>query len=342
MEKSALLEQQLQAVTSGHTTPPPMTCEEAVVTGSAFASSSHRDPETLVFELEKAVLAAKASLKKEQLALQQLKEMNARTPSQANISVGNRMYALGRTRNELIKWVETELGNAAESDVSMGESQEKAYNKDQLEQQLASIKFQYSQYIKVRTRFLKALAEFEAPNLPTLSTDPIVEESDNTKLPVSELLPLLADYMSIAKEQRSLIQQRSHLTTSLAKQYNEMTQGFTRLADESHLLPAYPFPNTLSRSNHGASTTFADDMSAREASKVSDRAKVWTYAAASAATNTKDTVLEHFEEGSIAIEDARQTLAAVDALLGREGAEATFNIWSLLDGNVGVLGRDNV
>jgi len=160
--------------------------------------------------------------------------------------------------------------------------------------------------------------------------------------------------VSITNEQKSLMQQRSHLTVTLAKQLKEAGQGLDRLADESHLLPTYPIPDNIPyRKGLEAPASFGDEVSKDEKPDSSRRARSWTFAAESASAATNNAILEKIQEGRLALLGADQILLGLRNLgAGGNGDDRsetgdvaaprrTVDIWSTLDGHLGVIKMDD-
>jgi hypothetical protein len=168
--------------------------------------------------------------------------------------------------------------------------------------------------------------------------------------------------VTVTNEQKAIIQQKSHLTITLAKQLKEASQGLSRMADESHLLPTHPLP-TISSQHKGLedAVSFGDESSGHEKPDTSRRAQAWVFAAEAAGNATKGLISDRLEEGEVIIADAQQTLLELHNLLGNQnkvtdlgrGLAASSkrengqsgNIWARLDGNLGVIkdereGRD--
>ncbi|KAK1768304.1 hypothetical protein QBC33DRAFT_370659 [Phialemonium atrogriseum] len=195
--------------------------------------------------------------------------------------------------------------------------------------------------------------------------------------PVDYLLtPYLEKLIAVAHEQKALIGQKSHLNIAIAKQLKDNCQALDHLAEESHLLPSYPMPGASKRK-----LGFGDALVAPESLDSSSRVKPWVFAADSAKIATLETVAEKIEEGQLALESTMKALNEIDLLLGRGPATRTSSheaagtndddiwlaegeppakqgksrkhaekpsqasevddIWSILDGNLGLLRSEN-
>ncbi|KAG4029732.1 hypothetical protein MFRU_014g00350 [Monilinia fructicola] len=325
--------------------------------------SERIDLKSLVDRLEKSVLRAQLLLKKEQNLLAKVRA--GTTTSKDQPEQGNRQLALGTTRNELINWIEMELGKAGDSsaapegqDPSIPEYKGKEY----IDSQLASIKQIYAQYLETRKRLIVAASEDLATPLPiavgaTDSSAVVVDQPPNDTANITDVstYSYLEDLVLISNEQRSTVLQRSYLTSSLTRQHKETGKDLDKLVDESHLLPAYPMPTVTSqRKRLGEPISFEEDISNSDKPSLSSRAKAWVFAAESSSISTKEAVLERLEDGESALAEAYQTLNDLQVLLGclpegqgvdgdvvggrqKLGISNIGGVWSTLDGNLGFI-----
>ncbi|TVY44358.1 hypothetical protein LSUB1_G000687 [Lachnellula subtilissima] len=274
-----------------------------------------------------------------------------------------RLQALGTARNELINWIEAELSRACESspdedDVNTISSPDKR-GTGCIDGQLAIVQQQYSQYTKARQKLVFTVTgrlQHGAQITPEEKTDLPVEILEY--IGVDEMshvvYPYLEELVAVANEQKAIIQLKSHLTINLAKQLKTSSQCLERLAHESHLLPAHPMPAGSSHRNGlSLESSFGDEISKHEKPDSSRRARAWVYASESAANVMKEKILEKLEEGSMAIDESRQTMFELQRLLGNDTdvlcgdkddevstQKITTNskdIWSIIDGSLGVI-----
>lgn len=326
--------------------------------------SDRIDLKSLVDRLEKSVLRAQLLLKKEQKLLAKVKA--GATTSKDQREQGGRQHALGTTRNELINWIEMELGKAGEvasegQDPSMPEHRGREY----IDSRLASIKQIYGQYLEIRKRLIIAATGDLSTPLPTEVEDSSCVLTDQDPNEFSNLTNVpaysyLEDLVLISNEQKSTMQQRSYLTSSLTRQYKEAGKDLDRLVDESHLLPMYPMQTVTSqRKRLGEPISFEEDISNSDKPSSSSRAKAWVFAAESSSIATKEAVLEKLEDGESALAEAYQTLNDLQILLGclpegqgveedvvarrqKLGISNIGGVWSTLDGNLGVIRTDDL
>ncbi|KAH6626049.1 hypothetical protein B0J18DRAFT_423767 [Chaetomium sp. MPI-SDFR-AT-0129] len=294
----------------------------------------------LIDQLERHVLQAKLLLKREEQLLDKVKSQSTVRPE--NISESAKLSALNRTRTELINWIETELGKAAgdDNDADSQEAQKhraRAGESLNMEEQLASIKEKYVQYLEARKTLLQLINEQPEPVIkpPTKDTKtPFPATPPNPPPPSAHLLsPYLQQLFSLSREQKGLIAQKSHLNNTIFRQLKENNQILDHLAEESHLIPAHPMPGggigpsgdgggggggAASRSN---ATAFAEATSGG-ISGPSDLVRPWVFAADSAKIATLEAVAEKIEEGQIALEGSMRTLGEIQEMLGPAPAPA--------------------
>lgn len=272
-------------------------------------------------QLEKHVLQAKLLLRREEQLLADVKSRSTARPE--NISGSAKLEALNKTRAELINWIETELSKASGDDADAeGSASQKARapaDSLQLEEQLASIREKYTQYLEARKALLQLVSQQPKPDIqpPTKDKQPTAAPPPPTPRPIAHLLsPYLERLLSTAREQKALIAQKSHLNTAISNQLRENIQIIDRLAEESQLIPAHPMPGTSRRDS-----AFVDALAVAETSDPSSRVKPWVFAADSAKITTLEAVAEKIEEGQIALEGTMHTLAEVGQLLGHQPSE---------------------
>lgn len=302
----------------------------------------------LVDQLDKSVLRAKMLLKNEQKLLEKVRTRNG-LPSE---SYGGQLQALGSARNELISWIEAELARAGDSSSTVDDYEMAvtgSRGKEYIDTQLASIHRQYGRYAKSRQKLI--LAATGRLEIPPVTVEGDEDVSTTIKEPyvssgVQVVFPYLEQMVSISNDQKAMIQQKSHLSISLAKQLKETNQGLDRLAEESHLLPSHPMPAVPSIQKHAeVPVSFGDEMSNHEKPDSSRRAQAWVFAAESAGKATEQSVFATLDEGGSALENAHQTLDDLQRLLGNvidSTPKAGGDIWAVLDGSLGVIKADEV
>jgi len=293
-----------------------------VVDGLALRETTGKtDLKGLIGRLEKQVLRAKLLLKGEEQLLEEVKARSKARPE--NISESDKLGALNTTRNELISWIESELGKASgdepeEPDEGIEESESVPYDSVYVEERLESIKEKYAQYLKLRKSLLQLVGQQPQPEIQSQSESQTPTSAPAVLPAPSEYLltPYLENLLSIAHEQKALIGQKSHFNIAIAKQLKDSCQTLDHLVEESNLLPSYPMPGGASRRKLG----FGDALVAPESLDAASRVKPWVFAADSAKIATLEVVAERIEESQLALESSMRDLSEIDRLLGRRPA----------------------
>ncbi|KAL2122472.1 hypothetical protein VTJ04DRAFT_2927 [Mycothermus thermophilus] len=322
-------------------------------------STTSRPPlKELIDQLERHVLQAKLLLTREEQLLEEVKARSTARPG--SVSDGAKLEALNRTRVELIAWIEAELNKAGEGDqngtshphATARQSQAEPMNMDE---QLASIKEKYAQYIDARKTLLRLVSEQPHPVLqppqsettkpnpasPSPPPAPSAPAVSPPTPPITHLLtPYLDQLLTISRSQRGLIAHKSHLNTTITKQVRENLHLLDRLAEESQLLSTHDHPSSSSSAPTGTShsrtksgSSLSDlaggggpSASAAEGASSSSsgggpgsgpsaRVRPWVLAADSAKIATLETVAEKIEEGQMALESTMRTLGEVEELV---------------------------
>ncbi|KAF2705297.1 hypothetical protein K504DRAFT_460550 [Pleomassaria siparia CBS 279.74] len=207
-----------------------------------------QDDDSWVFKLKREVLEAKASMDRAKAARLELQKESRAVPS-----LEQQVYALSCARDEMIEWVEGELGkmneesefledaspvkksigNAAPRDVASAEAQ---------------VRTTYDKYIASRSALVKGHDSIQQqPISGALSLDrsnghvePIsqITEAPKSTQTITEILPYLTQLAQATGNERSLLQQAIYLQNQLASVDEEITDSLSRLSGESHLIPS--------------------------------------------------------------------------------------------------------
>lgn len=374
---------------------PPMPEAPSVALESVLSNS---DTDLLIHRLERTVLRAKHALETEKSLIAKLKEethieetqaeaTNTESPSTGSGS-GSKVAALCRTRDELIKWMEEQLANSSQinEDASPKNSDRKLEEVGgDMEQRKAAVAARYELYLEARKGMIAAASEVvsnqgegEGGNEDQI-VDPQIESGGKHKdQQASGILPYLTEYLiPSARAQKDLLQQESHIATSLSTQERLTVQLLDRLADESHLLPNYPLLTRQPRFKKSVAALGSKQLSPPlKESRSTYEARAWAFAADAARSATDEVVGERLEHGFTHVENAKGVLDELRELLGSNGADeggrgesigsddmavgettmskrlpvrgklaaqkASEGIWSGLDGKVGLRSDERV
>lgn len=336
-------------------------------------SAGQPDLQTRVNQLDKIVLRTKLLLKREE---QLLAEAKARCRTKPElVSNGAKLQALDNTRNELIRWIETELSKASTEDDEAATSQVQAQTADDqaiITRQLQQIQDKYKEYVTARKELLKLISQTPQPSLPppepTTATSSL--KSAETESPSTDFLitPCIQALLTQAQLQKALITHRSHIAASLSRQNKESCQLLGRLAEESQLLSAYPMKDSTRRRS-GIPEIIAAKPNGRP--DMASRVKPWIFASDAAKISTLEAVAEKVEVGQVALESSMEAIHEMGVLLGLDEEDETDEMdkteddmwlqgslkkqpkkkvptpnkgdpWARIHGNLGLIGHDNV
>lgn len=300
----------------------PSVPKEVVNSLVAQQSAAKPDLKGQVAQLEKTVLRAKLLMRREEQLLRDARSNAQGIPDV--ISNGARLDALNATRNELITWIETELGKATgEEDVEGGldgisKSQDRmAADSAAISSQLEVIREKYTRYLDARRSLLSTIAE-----RPGASQPPALKAHDPAKQRTLEadpapsnylLTPYIETLLSLSRNQRATITQKSYMNSTLSNETKEACQVLGHLAEESQLLPLHPASGS-SRRRSGLGEILA---STSDRAGFTGRIQPWVFAADAAKIATLETVAEKVEGGQVALENSMKALREIDHLLGQ-------------------------
>lgn len=303
-----------------------------------LSGSSSNTVDELVIRLEKAVLRARHNLEKEKklLADLQLRQQSTKDSTHSGTlpGGGSRYQALSQTWDELNKWIDGELSN---TDCLPNNFQDKPtgseirHSTKDTQQHMVEIKHEYTKYLQARRMSLAAVVEATSPMPPSLSVDHRLhsqKDGSQTETVNGALLPALpylnAHVLSPLNLQKSITQQRSYITNSLAKEQQATVHVLDRFTDESHLLPAYPFLVTDSRFQHIAAALGSkkplqvdEQSTSRHQMKTLEMARAWAFAAGAARASTQEVLEDKLADGTEHTRNCHEVLENVRILLGK-------------------------
>src|SRR5277367_109545 len=304
-------------------------------------STSRDSTEALMKKLERAVIRAKYQLEREERLLAEVK---ARHPKDSSADQDNdpgpRLNALAATRDELVRFLEEKMSsdsleydNSAHSTVE--NDAEPALDREQVQEEIQA---EYEKYLTARKRLLDvASIALSAPGEPgshdTISGKgtevidnragaplPVITQPALSALPFigEQLLPLLGN-------QKANALQRSYISKVLNTERGKALDSLELLADESHLLPAYPimarqaqFKNVVSALRGPKKSGHAMVDAEENTDEMIKRAEAWAFAAEEASKTGDGFVMDKVNYGNERLDGAEGSLALLDKLVGKD------------------------
>ncbi|KAI1382163.1 hypothetical protein F4677DRAFT_17193 [Hypoxylon crocopeplum] len=287
----------------------------------------NREIQELLSRLQKAVLRNKLLAQREKQNFEKLRVKNPVDPGSLPPEV--QLHALNAVKDSLINWIETMLSKAGgDEDESISESPTKSRQAERekfdREVSTAEIQREYEHHVDLRKGIIASMAQFKQLSIkPPQDQEQEKEQEQEQKLqeptPRSTsseaflLTPYLEKLQSISREQKGLIQEKSHINAAFAKQQQDLNKILNHLVEESHLLPKYP-----SNKSDKPKPSFGEATKGASRSNVTGQVEPWITAADLAQIANLEAVFEKVEEGQVAIEDAMQALQEVGKLLNKE------------------------
>lgn len=310
---------------------------------SIIPSRLNESVDELVLRLEKAVLRTKHKLEIERKLISKIKvrQQSGRgidtTEGVTSSDRENRGHALHQTRQQLIDWVEQEL---ARTDVApntpqheVGTTNHKARSAaGDIEQSTREIESHYGGYIKARKMCLATVAEatssapLSVSESDHITSSNIAEKSGTvTGARSSGLLDSYHRLLVPLNLQRLIVQQKAYIGSTLAMEGEATIQVLDRLADESHLLPAYPllardsrFQNTTAALGSKVSPKHPDATSGSGTqTKALEMTSRWAFAASAAKASAQEGLQKKIVQGTDHMGNAQEILLEMHKLLGQ-------------------------
>ncbi|KAI0889986.1 uncharacterized protein GGS22DRAFT_194262 [Annulohypoxylon maeteangense] len=286
----------------------------------------NREIQELLSRLQKAMLRNKLLAQREK---QNFEKLKTKTPIEpGSLSPEIQLHALNAVKDSLINWIEGMLSKAGgdEDEPSILESPSKPRQgeseKFDRDAHMAEIQKEYQTHIDLRKEILISMAQlkqlkFESPKKQDQQPEhePEMAPPSSAKPEAFLLMPYLEKLQAISREQKGLIQEKSHINTALTRQQQDLNKLLNHLVDESYLLQTFP-ANTPNKQ-----LSFGEATKGVNKSNVTSQVEPWISAANSAQIAMLEAVFEKVEEGQVAAEDAMEALDQVRKLLNKEEAE---------------------
>ncbi|KAI1105237.1 hypothetical protein F4804DRAFT_304737 [Jackrogersella minutella] len=285
----------------------------------------NREIQELLSRLQKAVLRNKLLAQREKQNFEKLKAKNPIDPG--GLSPEVQLHALNAVKDSLINWIENMLSKAG------GDEDEPSFESPSKPQQgesekfdrdihMAEIQKEYQHHVDLRKEIITSMAQLKQLKLePPRKQEPEQESKDQPPPRSADpeaflLTPYLAKLQTISREQKGLIQEKSHINTTLSRQQQDLNKILNHLVEESHLLQKFP-ANTSNKPK----PSFSEATKGVSRYNVTNQVEPWISAANSAQIATLEAVFEKVEEGQVAAEDAMEALGEARKLLNKDDAE---------------------
>lgn len=278
-------------------------------------TSSPKDLTTTINQLDKFVLKAKLRLKHEEQLLQEAKSKARGLSTEGHQS--SKLEALGATRNELINWIETELGNASnegEGDHDGGDGNKNASgDPSSILAQLNDIQEKYLNYVSMRTQVLENFDNDIAAFIPQNANPPTENKGKDspaeTARPLDHFLtPCVQSLLHTSKSNKGLIAQKSHISSTLAKNKKATSKQISSVSQSSGLLSKYP--STEEEPEHPSHQL-----------DLTNKTKPWIAATESAKITSLEDVAGKLDVGQKSLENSMAALQQLRQLTGEGRAE---------------------
>ena len=305
----------------------------------------------LTERLERAILKAKYQLAREEKLLKEIREENGYGrpgfASSQEVTKPQRLKGLTAVQNELFCWIEGRLAESQEAEMAnegLGQverdSEDEGTATTQADVSSTSIEDSYEDYIKARKQLLEVVARISQSKATTKLTPaqpaPVVQEVYSEQS-IPQLLSFVERQLIPSQNADHAAKQNlSYLSTLLKEGESQTLQELDRIAEESHLLSAYPPPSQTTnraRTKSGLRREASMDDEGDE-DEISQRVKAWALASKSAATATRETVTSQLRQGGAHLDQADDFLATVQRLAGEtpegtnDGDDEEEDIWT--------------
>lgn len=318
--------------------------------------------DALVRQLEIALLRAQYHVDRERRLLAKVEEDVVAAP--AAMRERNKSRALAAARDELVAWIEDKLPHTAPDGLSI-------VDKEPQEQEPGSpisnlhneIMDKYNRYINLRKEMLGLISGLSTKTHYPIGEVRPPEKSRETSVqsfcPTGPpLLPfILSQIHQPTQRHRFYCHQTSYLSAVIDKEYGKTTSELRRLADESHLLPAYPVLAQQDRYKHVPVPTAPkpidrDSRLGSEESEMSKMLKAWAFAADAATEALEEIAKTRSERGHEAVDEGERWVKKMRELVGDDrrceeevsmnedgvAGEEDEDVWAI-EAGVGPLGR---
>jgi hypothetical protein len=318
----------------------------APVGGANGAGSYGESTKALTERLERAVMTAKYKLEREKTLLAEVKARHATDHSQDGAGGPRaRVAALCAAKDELVRFLEEKMSSVDLEDDDVParipeQGNEPCPSREEVEEQIEA---EYEAYITVRKRLLEAAAKalYSSPeqDLRNAVSDRSTGAAENrahpqtaTGRPAVSALPFISEQiLPLLQNQKATNLQNSYTAKVIRTQTAKALDYLERLADESHLLPAYPIIARQERFKDvaaalGGPGKLGQVMSEPgQSDEVVRRAEAWAFAAEEAKKAEEDFVMEKSKYGNEMLDRAGESLALLNQVRGGDKEESELD-----------------
>ncbi|KAL9042054.1 MAG: hypothetical protein Q9214_003898 [Letrouitia sp. 1 TL-2023] len=295
-------------------------------------AKSNDDNITPLLELKMAVLKARNAAEKEKRLLHSTRskyDPDSKDKDGSDRSANAKqakIFALSKTRDELICWIEQALAKGSQSEdvtsLALGDVGEPV----DINQHKNLIEKAYTRYLRIRSLLNTLVSQtmLPAPELNTTAPDTVEQKNESKSRQVNgteaaTILPYVVEHLKPAAEmQESILQVESYISHSLRSENQAATQLLDRLADESSLLRNYP----LQAADHpfqGAVAALENSPNLGKGSSGAVRqAQSWAFAAGAAKLAREEVVAGRITYGTEQIRSARAQLTGLKDIVGAD------------------------
>ncbi|KAI9679962.1 MAG: hypothetical protein M1817_004977 [Caeruleum heppii] len=315
----------------------PPALAEAVSMNRSSKATDHGDIESMMLRLQKAVIQTQNMVQREQRLLAEVRREREQAHQSREMRPRSRrteLEAFGRTRNALIEWIEGELAKTSEtgeppSSQTLPPKDHPSSNDSDITAHVAGIKQQYGRYVDARRDLLATMSGYRVsfPRMEPSAAPPRSQRhgaSEGQRTGQAHVvLPCIERQLNpMARQQRWMMQQHSHVMASLDQERRRTEERLDRLADESHLLSSYPLLAEQPRFKHAAAIVRSKGMDgpgkAKSRGLTMRKVRGWTFAADAAGSDVKEHVREKMRVGQEHLGQAQSLIREVQSAMGKE------------------------
>ncbi|KAI9893659.1 MAG: hypothetical protein M1814_005874 [Vezdaea aestivalis] len=298
----------------------------------------------LIFQLEKAVLRAKAEAENEDRLLSEtqyrFEEIKASKPTNAR-----RLEALERSRSALVEWIDSELSRCGPNSRASGASPKLKITETRSVAELSKkVQEKYAEYLSVRDRCVRTVGVHDADeDGPSVRADPLgVVQSAQVEPRYNGTFEDIGYHLTFATQtHRAILAQRSYAGLALSKHSHATLQKIQQFTEQSALLKADPLGEDSAELTLSEAPS-SEKQHSRSGEETFELASTWSLAATKADQALHTEVLGHVREGLKNLEASSELIQNLtDRTIGSEPSKAgdeAGDVWTE-EANRGLKGK---